>query len=101
MNVIANLTDRIEAFRATNKNPCKNYSTQDAADKAAQKMALMVAQHHSKYQNIDVVPARYFVFYIEAWGRWVAAIDLTELLNRPTMTGGYIGLCGSKGFFCY
>lgn len=101
MNVIESVTARIEAFRATNKNPCKNYATQDAAEKAAKKMALAVAKYHSKYSDVDAVPARYFVFYIEAWGRWVAAIDMTELMTRKNFIGGYVGYCGDKGFFCY
>ena len=33
-NIIAELTARIEEYRATNKNPCKNYATEAAAEKA-------------------------------------------------------------------
>jgi hypothetical protein len=39
------------------------------------------------------------VFYIEAWGRWVGAIDLTELKSRCNSTGGYLGIC--TGFYTY
>ena len=34
MNIIQSLTERIEEYRATNKQPCKNYATKEAAEKA-------------------------------------------------------------------
>jgi hypothetical protein len=99
MDLIANLTARIEAYRATNKHPCKNYATREAAEKATAKMAQQAANYFSIANRDDAPSARYVVFFNEAWGRWVGAIDLTELLNRSTSTGGYVGFC--TGFYTY
>ena len=99
MNVIKFLTARIEEYRATNKNPCKNYATEAAAEKATAKMAQDAANYFNKQQGVEARPARYVVFYVEAWGRWVGAIDLTELQYRKNSTGGYLGFC--TGFYVY
>lgn len=101
MNMVDQLVARIEEYRATNKNPCKNYSTKEAADKATADIAQRVATHFDINNRIDCEPARYIVFFNEAWGRWVGAVDMTELLNRRNSTGGYIGFCSSKGFYTF
>ena len=99
MNIIAELTERIEDYRASNKNPCKNYATQAAAEKATAKMAEQVAKHFLNPKFSETKPAQYVVFYNEAWGRWVGAINLSELLQRSTSTGGYLGFC--IGFYTF
>lgn len=96
-NIIAELTARIEEYRATNKSPCKNYATEAAAEKATAKAAAAVGNHFSKTGVGE--PADYVVFYIEAWGRWVGCIDLVEVLGRADSTGGYLGI--EPGFFKY
>ena len=96
MNIITDLINRIEDYRTTNKNPCKNYATQASAEKATLKMAEIVGEHH-----MTSSPADYVVFYNEAWGRWVGAINLSELMRRSDYCGGYVGLAGSKGFFTF
>jgi hypothetical protein len=98
MNIIDNLIARIEDYRATNKQPCKNYATKEAAEKATAKMAQDAANYFHAVDG-DANSARYVVFYNEAWGRWVGAIDLTELLRRDSSTGGYLGFC--TGFYTY
>lgn len=98
MNIIATLTARIEEYRVENKNPCKNYATQANAERATGEMAMVAAQHFTARGN-EVVSARYVVFYVEAWGRWVGCIDMTELLQRKTTTGGYLGIC--QGFYTF
>lgn len=98
MNIIKDLTARIEDFRATNKQPCKNYATEAAAEKVTAAMAQAAATYFTAGSK-TARPARYVVFYVEAWGRWVGCIDMTELLARPTSTGGYLGFC--KGFFAF
>lgn len=98
MNIIRTLTARIEEYRATNKNPCKNYATEAAAEKATAEMALRAAKYFAK-QGTEVRSARYVVFYVEAWGRWVGCIDLTELMQRSSSTGGYLGIC--TGFYTF
>jgi hypothetical protein len=97
-NIIDTLTARIEDYRATNKQPCKNYATKAAAEKATAAMAQRAANYFHRYDS-EAKSARYVVFYNEAWGRWVGAIDLTELLGRDSSTGGYLGVC--TGFFTY
>lgn len=98
-NIIENLTARIENYRATNKQPCKNYATKEAAEKATAKMAQRAANYFDKYDRDNAPSANYLVFFNEAWGRWVGAIDLSDLLRRPNSTGGYLGFCA--GFFTY
>lgn len=97
-NVITTLTARIEDYRTTNKNPCKNYGTQAAAEKATKAMALAAAAHFTKPGH-EVREADYVVFQVEGWGRWVGCISLSELLGRSSSTGGYLGFC--TGFFSY
>ena len=95
MNIIETLTARIEEYRATNKQPCKNYSTQQAAEKATAAAAAKAGAYFDK----NAQPARYVVFFNEAWGRWVGAMDYTELLSRKSAQGGYIGAV--PGFYTY
>jgi hypothetical protein len=95
MNIIETLTARIEAYRATNKQPCKNFATEAAAEKAT----ATAAEAAGKYFDSNAKPARYVVFYNAAWNRWVGAMDYTELFRRSTCTGGYWGAV--KGFFVY
>ena len=99
MNIIASLTARIEEYRTTNKNPCKNYATEAAAEKATAKMAQDAANYFSKVSGVEVRPAQYVVFYNEAWGRWVGGINMSELIQRSGSTGGYLGFC--VGFFVF
>jgi len=101
MNIIAALTARIEEYRVETKNPCKNYATEAAAEKATAKMAKVVADYFYYTPGVEADrPARYVVFYNAAWGRWVGCIDLTELMKRNTSTGGYVGdFC--KDFFTF
>ena len=96
MNVIQSVTSRIESYRKENKNPCKNYATEAAAEKAVSKIAKMVGEHHMLDHS-----ANYVVFFNEAWGRWNAAIDLTGVITNPKCVGGYIGLACDKGFYTY
>lgn len=101
-NIISELTARIEEYRQTNKNPCKNYATQAAAERATREMALSASLHFHRVPAQDrenVASADYVVFYVESWGRWVGCINLSELLRRPDSTGGYLGHC--KGFFTW
>ena len=98
MNILSSLLGRIEAFRATNKTPCKNYATEEAAEKATAAMAKAAADYFDNGGDA-ARPARYVVFFVPGWNRWVGAIDLTELLARKTSTGGYLGFC--KGFYTF
>jgi hypothetical protein len=95
VNILQSLTERIEDYRATNKNPCKNYGTQAAAEKATKVAALKCAKYLGAEES-----ARYVVFFCEPWGRWVGALDFSELLRRPNV-GGYIGIASQMGFFSY
>jgi hypothetical protein len=93
MNVIKTLIARIEEVRTTNKNPCKNYSTEARAEKATAAVAELAARHFTK-QGFEVKPAQYVVFFVPEWNRWVGAVSLTELMGRSSSTGGYLGCCG-------
>lgn len=100
-NIIHTLTARIEEYRADNKNPCKNYATEAAAEKATAQMAQYCANHFDRNQGQGGVPpaADYVVFYVESWGRWVGCINQSEVMRRSTSTGGYLGIC--KDFFVW
>lgn len=99
MNITDTLIARIEAYRAENKNPCKNYATKQAAEKATAAMAQRAATYFDKQNRADARSANYVVAFNDAWGRWVGGIDLTDLLRRENSTGGYLGVC--TGFFTY
>jgi hypothetical protein len=95
MNIIESLIARIEDYRTTNKQPCKNYATQRAAEKATANAAKLAGE----YFDSKAAPVRYVVFFNEAWGRWVGALDYTELVRRSTFQGGYLG--ADLGFYTY
>lgn len=97
MNIITDLIARIEGYRATNKQPCKNYSTQEMAEKATKALAIDAG----KYFDREGREANYLVLYVEPWGRWVGAINLSELVQRKTSIGGYLGMCSARGFFTF
>ena len=46
-------------------------------------------------------PVRYIVFYNEAWGRWVGAIDISEIQTRADFKGGYLGIASYYNFYSY
>ena len=56
MDVISQLIARVEDYRATNKNPCKNYGTQAAAQAATGKAAQQAANHFAKDRTKDADP---------------------------------------------
>ena len=97
MNLIKDLSARIEEYRSTNKRPCANYATEASATRAAGKVAAAVGKELSR--NHDGEPCRFVVFYIPAWGRWGACLDSTELLARKDSSGGYLGI--APDFFKY
>ncbi len=92
MNIIESILKRVEDYRKTNKNPCKNYATKEGAEKATKKMAETMGR------RFDTRPARYIIIYNEAWGRWIGAIDMSELLSRKLRGGGY---AVTTGFYSY
>lgn len=87
-----------EKPRGTFEGPCKSYATEAAAERATKKVALACAKHIHCDENAR--SARYVVFFNEAWGRWVGAIDISEVLSRQN-TGGYVGVASSHGFYSY
>lgn len=95
MNIVNSLISRIEEYRATNKQPCKNYATEQAATKALAAAADRAGKHFDR----DGRAARYVVFFVPAWNRWTGALDYSELFSRKTSVGGYIGAV--PGFFTY
>ena len=92
MNIIENILKRVEAYRKTNQNPCKNYATKERAERATKKMAEIMGN------RFDTEPARYIVIYNESWERWIGAIDMSEMMSRDNCRGGY-GV--TTGFYSY
>jgi hypothetical protein len=97
MNTIDTLIERIEEYRTTNKVPCKNYATKEAAEKATSKMAKIAGNHFDSTRK----EAEYVVVFNEAWGRWIGAVNMNELATRKESVGGYIGICSQFGFYSY
>ena len=100
MNIIETLTSRIEKRLAETATPCKTYKTKGAAEKATAEIAQIAANHFATGNN-GQPSAQYVVIYIEKISKWVGAVDLNELVARKTSTGGYLGICGQKGFYTY
>lgn len=99
MNIIETVKARILSYYSECKTPCKLYATQAAAEKAVSKVAMDFAKH----LGTDV-SANYIVFFIEEIGKsgkWVGAVDGSELISRPTTHGGFIGFAASSGFYSY
>lgn len=94
-NIIDQVTARIEDYRATNKAPCKNYATKAAAERATAKAAATIGATLWERGT----PAPYIVFFNEAWGRWVGAIDLSRVLHAHDCLGGFVA--HDTGFFTY
>jgi hypothetical protein len=92
MNIIQSILERVEARRKENQNPCKNFATKKNAEKATKKMSEIMGN------RFDTEPARYIVIYNDAWGRWIGAIDMSEMLSRNLRRGGY-GV--TTGFYSY
>jgi hypothetical protein len=97
MNTIDTLIARVEEYRATNANPCKNYKTQAAAEKATASISKLAGA----YFDIAGNEAEYIVVFNAAWGRWIGAVNLNELISRKTARGGYLGIVSNAGFFSY
>ena len=97
MNTIDTLISRVEEYRTTNKTPCKNYKTKEAAEKATALVAKLAGRHFDRAGN----EAEYIVVFNAAWGRWIGAVNLNELVNRKTSVGGYLGVVSQAGFFSY
>jgi len=96
MNIIKELSDRISFRMSETKNPCKSFKSEAGAEKAAQKMARIGANHFAANE-----PAHYVVFLHPQLGRWVVAFDLNELVRRPETCGGYLGVFAAKDFYSY
>jgi len=99
MNIETSIIDRVTSRYSENKNPCKSYKTKEAADRATMQAALEMADEFTSQSACEKIPARYILVFIPAMGRWVGALDMTEMLRRSTSQGGYLGVC--KGFYKY
>lgn len=94
-NIIKQLKNRmIESRGIASLYPCKVYKTEANAEKAAEEQAQMMGIRLDR----EGKPADYLVIYMEDWGVWTAAINMTELMRRPTCCGGYVG---SEKFFTF
>ena len=97
MNIIDELTRRIESHRQDNKNPCKSYATKERAEIATHKVAELVGEDMRLPEN----KVKYVVFYIEAWGRWVGAIDVKRAANHPRSNWCDLRISSDNGFYSY
>lgn len=96
MNIMTTLRNRMLKDHTTKAFPCKTYKTEKAAEKATSDAALECAASFTK-SGLEVKSAHYVVFYMPEWGRWVGAINQTEVLRRDNAVGGYLGVC--PGFY--
>ena len=97
MNIIKTLITRLVTNRGTNKTfGTKTYSTEAAAEKAAEQLSKEAADFWGLEQNIN-----YLVFFVPQFDRWVVAFNGTEAMQRKDFRGGYIGFLASKGFYTF
>ena len=94
MNVITKLVERVEEYYTTNKKPCKSYSTESNAEKAANKAVEKIAKYYGDDENM----VEYIVFFVPAMNRWTVAFNTTKLINKH---GGYAGIVSDMGYFMY
>ena len=92
-NIAEALIERVEDRRRENKNPCKNYASYGAANKAALKFSTDFAER-MRYN-----PINYMVVFNEVWGRWFVALDINEFIQRPEWRGGFVGIGCHEGFY--
>lgn len=94
MNIIKKITAHMIDSRGDKVTyPCKVYQTEAAAEKATANAAQVVGNHFDK----NGFTASYLVIYVAQWDRWIGAINLTEVMNRASSTGGYLGI--EPGFY--
>lgn len=94
-NIITTLRNRMHSDRGSNKGyPTKLYKTEAAAEKALRADSEKVG----KALDRDGKPADYIVFEIPEWGGWTGAVNLSEVLRRPTCLGGFVG---ASSFYCF
>lgn len=80
--------------------PCKTYATEAAAEKATAEIAMACGKYFALHGS-EAESANYVVFYVAEWGRWVGAVNQSEVLHRPNASGGYLGVVASKGFYIW
>jgi hypothetical protein len=99
MNIIESLLARViearlnDAGQVNKGFPCKVYATKAAAEKATAEAAANVG----RLFDTAATSAPYMVLNVEAWGKWVGCINLSEVMRRSTSQGGYLG--AEQGFF--
>ena len=94
-NIITTLRARMMNDRGTNKAfPCKTYKSEATAEKALEADATRVGAA----LDSEGKPAEYLVFFIVEWGVWTGAVNLREMMTRPTHMGGYVGV---SDFYCF
>lgn len=85
MNIIKNLTDRINKRIAETSNPSKSYKTLDKATKVADKLS----EELIAYWQVPAYEVQYII--VEGSnGRFFIGFDINRIL-RAAPTGGYVG----------
>tara|TARA_R110000787_G_scaffold12623_1_gene40593 strand:- start:936 stop:1232 length:297 start_codon:yes stop_codon:yes gene_type:complete len=92
-NIAELLIERVENRRCETKNPCKNYSSYSAANKAGLKFSTDFAELNG------YSPIHYVVVFDEVWGRWFVALNINEFTQRPEWRGGFVGIGCDEGFY--
>lgn len=99
MDILDSIEKRIAERAAETKTPCRTYATRESANTAAKRVAEVAGKHFAKRQD-DYRPARYLLLQPACLdGRWVCVFDMSELMQRASSTGGYIGICGDHFTF--
>lgn len=107
MNINTKLQERISLRLTETKTPCKFYKTVKNAEKVAEDLALKVSAYFDgKYirqqtKLSDVTPMRYIIVYIEEVQKYAIGFDMTELLSRPDIVGGYIGIVAQENHYTF
>jgi hypothetical protein len=107
MNINTKLQERISRRLTETKTPCKFYKTVKNAEKVAEDLALKGAAYFDgRYQRqlaelSDVTPMRYIIVYIEEVQKYAIGFDMTELLSRPDVVGGYVGILAQENHYTF
>lgn len=107
MNINTKLQERISRRLTETKTPCKFYKTVKNAEKVAEDLALKGAAYFdAKYQRgactlSAVTPMRYIIVYIEEVQKYAIGFDMSELLGRPDIVGGYVGIVAQENHYTF
>ena len=90
---MTNITQKIEARLAENKNGVKTFASHQFAEARGEKLSAEFNQYNGTDTNFD-----HIVVFLPHVKRWTVIFNLTQWSARSN-TGTYLGWFAQKGFF--